>query len=116
MLSKQEKVKIVTPDTPPPPIRLYLVDDHALFREGLGRLLAADPQIELAGTTADPAVVLAALQRQSVDVLLLDYDLGAHSAEDLVKGVRESGFSGRILLVTAGLPDRVLASMPATTP
>jgi two-component system, NarL family, nitrate/nitrite response regulator NarL len=56
--------------------------------------------------TANPTEARGALRLRPVDVVLLDYDLGEHSAEDLVRSLRQSGFSGKILLVTAGLPDR----------
>ena len=87
-------------------IRLYLLDDHALFREGLVRLLAADPEFVLVGAGGNPEIALESLRRAQVDVLLLDYDLGQHSAEQFVDHVRATGFQGKILLVTAGLPDR----------
>jgi two-component system nitrate/nitrite response regulator NarL len=85
---------------------LFLLDDHALFREGLMRLLAADPDLHLVGSEADPETAMQAIAQHQIDVLLLDYDLGAHSAESFVATLRSSGFTGKILLVTAGLPDR----------
>lgn len=88
------------------PIRLLLVDDHALFREGLARLLEADPEFHLVAAVATPAAALEGLKREPVDVLLLDYDLGSESCSDLVAAVRANGFAGKIFLVTAGLPDR----------
>jgi len=88
------------------PIRLLLVDDHALFREGLVRLLGADPEFHLVGAEAAPDDARVALQTQQVDVLLLDYDLGQHSAAEFVADLRQGGFTRKILLVTAGLPDR----------
>lgn len=89
------------------PIRLFIVDDHALFREGLVRLLAADPEFALVGAESEPVLTAEALTGGGVDVLLLDYDLGANrSAEEYVAELRRRGFIGKILLVTAGLPDR----------
>ena len=87
-------------------IRLYLVDDHALFREGLVRLLASDPDLRLVGASATPDEASDVILREQIDVLLLDYDLGTHSAEAFVSQLRAAGFAGKILLVTAGLPDR----------
>lgn len=96
----------VSPTEAVRPIRLLLVDDHALFREGLVRLLGADPEFHLAGAVATAAAALDALEREQIDVLLLDYDLGADSSSELVVALRGRGFTGKILLVTAGLPDR----------
>lgn len=88
------------------PIRLFLVDDHALFRQGLVRLLEADPEFHIVGAESSPEQMLTGAQMNQVDVLLLDYDLGSHSAIEFVVELREKGFTGKILLVTAGLPDR----------
>lgn len=92
-------------------IRLFLIDDHALFRDGLARLLAADSEFELVGIEGTHEAALDALDRHEVDVVLLDYMLGDQSAASLVATLRERGFRGRILLVTAGLPDREALQM-----
>lgn len=92
-------------------IRLFLVDDHALFRDGLARLLATDPDFELVGIEGAPERALARLPTEDVDVLLLDYMLGNQPAAGLVSQLRDAGFTGRILLVTAGLPDREALQM-----
>ncbi len=94
-----------------PLIRLFLVDDHALFREGLIRLLQGDPEFELVGSADTPEEALQTLLHQKIDVLLLDYDVGGHSAEQLLHDLRTAGFTGRVLLVTAGLPDRDALTM-----
>src|SRR5687767_11478599 len=86
---------LVSPAIPTQAIRLFLLDDHALFREGLVRLLAADPEFILVGAGGVPATALDAVRREKVDVLLLDYDLGADSAEAFVEALRGSGFQGK---------------------
>lgn len=92
-------------------IRLYLVDDHALFREGLVRLLAGDPLFHLAGAADSPAKAISEVLTANVDVLLLDYDLGGETPELFLRELQARGFAGRVLLVTAGLPDRDALSM-----
>ena len=88
------------------PIRLLLLDDHALFREGLVRLLSTDPEFHMVAAEPSPDLALAALKDSQIDVLLLDYDLGTHSASEFVAHLTATGFPGKIMLVTAGLPDR----------
>jgi two-component system nitrate/nitrite response regulator NarL len=95
----------------PRTIRLFMVDDHALFREGLIRLLTTDPEFELVGVAAAPRDALGTILTNRIDVLLLDYALGSESAAGLVDALRARGFAGRILLVTAGLPDREALQM-----
>lgn len=94
-------------------IRLFMADDHALFRDGLARLLGADPAFEVVGVAATLQEALDGLARQPVDVLLLDYLFGNQPADTLVTTLRDRGFTGRILLVTAGLPDREARQMIA---
>ena len=86
------------------PISVFVLDDHALFREGLLRLLSADPAIQVVGSAASSAEATAALPPQGVDVLIVDYDLGEESAMALVRDLRARSYPARILLVTAGLP------------
>ncbi len=88
------------------PIRVFVVDDHALFREGLLRLLAHDSAFEVVGGADSVQAALEKVFKLSVDVLILDYDLGEENALPLVRRLREDGFKGRTLIVTAGLPHR----------
>lgn len=87
-------------------MRLFLLDDHALFREGLHRLLASDPMWQLVGQSGRVDEALALLRDTPVDVLILDYDLGEHTAVHMMEQLRAMAWGGKVLLVTAGLPDR----------
>jgi two-component system nitrate/nitrite response regulator NarL len=87
-------------------MRLFLLDDHALFREGLHRLLASDPMWQLVGQSGRVDEALESLRNTPVDVLILDYDLGEHTAVHMMEQLRAADWGGKVLLVTAGLPDR----------
>jgi two-component system nitrate/nitrite response regulator NarL len=87
-------------------IRVFVVDDHALFREGLLRLLAHGRDFEVVGSSDSVQGALEKIFAVPVDVLILDYDLGEENALPLVRRLREGGFKGRTLVVTAGLPHR----------
>ncbi len=93
------------------PINLFIVDDHALFRDGLVRLLSVDPDFVLVGAEGTTEAALAVLFTKQVDVLLLDYALGETTTAGFVEELRQKGFTGKILLVTAGLPDRQALQM-----
>jgi DNA-binding NarL/FixJ family response regulator len=86
-----------------PRTRLLLVDDHVLFREGLSRLLASEPDCEVVGTCGSCAEALQILKSTKVDVVLLDYDLNQERAAQLITAARRGGFMGKILMVTAGM-------------
>jgi len=86
-------------------IRLLLIDDHTLFREGLARLLEAESGLELVGHFSSVAEALAAAQLNSVHVVLLDFDLGENQGTQFIRQSRQLGFTGKILMVTAGMSD-----------
>ena len=68
------------PERPPElPIRLLIVDDHPVVREGTAALLAAQPGIAIAGTAGSIKEATALLELVAADVLLLDIRLGTDS-------------------------------------
>ena len=85
--------------------RILLIDDHALFREGLARLLALEPDFEVLVPCASVDEALRVLDTTQVDLVLLDYDLGPERGTRFMMGAAERGFRGRVLVVTAGLSD-----------
>jgi DNA-binding NarL/FixJ family response regulator len=87
-------------------VRLLLLDDHTLFRVMLSRLLETEPEFEVASQCSTIAEAIEALGAGSIDLVLLDYDLGNRDTGlQFVRRARESGYSGRIFLVTAGMND-----------
>jgi two-component system nitrate/nitrite response regulator NarL len=83
-------------------INLLLVDDHAMFREGLARTLEKEPDLKIVGQCESSAEALAMLDR-NVNMVLLDVDLGDERALSFVERAREVAFDGQILVVTAGV-------------
>jgi DNA-binding NarL/FixJ family response regulator len=84
-------------------VRILILDDHGLFRESLARLLAAESDFEVIAQCATTDEATSVLQDHQIDLLLLDFDLGAHNCTRFVRSVVEEGFNGKILLVTAGV-------------
>jgi DNA-binding NarL/FixJ family response regulator len=58
-----------------PRLRLLLVDNHALFREGLARLLARRKEVMVVGQAQDSASALVQARRLRPDVVLMEVDL-----------------------------------------
>jgi len=84
-------------------VRLLLLDDHVLFREGLSRLLASEPDFEVVSQGGTSAEALDALRGASVDLVLLDLALGKEQGAAFMVAARRSGYRGKFLVVTAGL-------------
>ena len=91
-------------------IRILVVDDHTLFRESVARLLAAEVDFEIAAHCASAAEALKLVARCG-DVVLLDYDLGDGKGMDFLSKAQSVGFSGRVLVVTAGVSEVEAAEM-----
>jgi DNA-binding NarL/FixJ family response regulator len=86
-----------------PPTKILLVDDHALFRESVARLLAAEPGFHVAAHCDSIEEALGVLRKAPVDVVLLDFDLGRRDGGEFMRLAKRQGFSGKVLLVTAGV-------------
>jgi two-component system, NarL family, nitrate/nitrite response regulator NarL len=85
--------------------RLLIVDDHTLVRVGLAEVLAKQPDLEVVAACGSVAEGLEILQREPVDVVLLDYYLGPESGSAFIAGARAAGYEGKILIVSGGLSD-----------
>lgn len=82
-----------------------LLDDHTLFRESLSRLLDTEPDFEMVAHCASSQEALAVLSGNTVDLVLLDYDLGEENGLQFIRKARAAGYKGRIFIVTAGMSD-----------
>jgi DNA-binding NarL/FixJ family response regulator len=87
----------------PDPTRILLIDDHSLFREAIARLLAAQPDFEIAGECATVEEGVRIVKHTPVDMVLLDINLGSQQGGAFFKLARAEGFNGKILVVTAGV-------------
>lgn len=91
------------PKTAEQTLRILLLDDHALFRESVSRLLGVEPGFEIVAHCGTIDEALQVLRRKSVDLVLLDFDLGTHDGREFLRSAKQQGFNGKVLLVTAGV-------------
>lgn len=84
-------------------IRILIVDDHSLFREGLAVLLDTESRLRVAGCAASVREALDVLAAQPIDLVLLDMELTAGRATRFVEQAAAVGYRGKILVVTGGL-------------
>jgi len=57
------------------PLRIVLLDDHALIREGLKIRLSSESDFKVAGVFSGSPELLEALRSETADLLILDYQL-----------------------------------------
>ena len=81
-------------------IRVFLTDDHTLFRQGIRTLLAAEPDIEIVGESAnaDDAVERAVELRP--DVVLLDISMPGMSSFQAIRQIHKVRPEIKVLLLT----------------
>ena len=84
------------------PINVLLLDDHAMFREGLARTLEKEPDFRVVAQCESTQEALEQLTNK-VDVVLLDVDLNNERGLAFVEAAKQMPFGGRILVVTAGI-------------
>jgi two-component system nitrate/nitrite response regulator NarL len=82
-------------------VRIVVVDDHPIFRDGLRRLLEADG-FEVVGEAGDGLQALRLVQELHPDVLLLDMSMPGVSGLDVLKRL-PSDSPVRTILLTAGV-------------
>jgi len=80
--------------------RILIADDHAIVREGLRRILAADSAFVVTGEASDANEVIAAVRAGGFEVLLLDLSMPGRSGIELVKRVKEERPALRVLVLS----------------
>jgi two-component system, NarL family, nitrate/nitrite response regulator NarL len=93
-------------------IHLLLIDDHALFRESVARLLQSEPGFEVIAHCGSGIEALKIMESsKEIDVVLLDLDLGQERGVDFLERLRNVHFDGKVLLVTAAVNDNEVPSL-----
>lgn len=81
--------------------RVFIIDDHELYLEGLSLLLQKQDNLEVTGTSSNASDLLQALPKLSPeDILLLDVNLPDMEEEELVRKIRAERPRQRIIYLT----------------
>lgn len=81
-------------------VRVYVADDHPLYREGLLRTLAERAEFELVGASADGRKAVADIERLRPDVAVLDARMPELDGMGVIRQIKEQGLPTRVLLLS----------------
>ncbi|MEQ1574341.1 MAG: response regulator transcription factor [Vicinamibacterales bacterium] len=82
------------------PIRVLVVDDHRIVREGLALILAREPGIEIVGSAATGEEAVALFQRHRPSVVLMDLQLPGMSGVEAIRVIRATDPHTPIIVLT----------------
>ena len=89
-------------------MRVLIVDDHEVVREGLRASLATDPRLEVVGTAETGQAALDVARRTLPDVALVDLRLPDMSGEDLTRQLRARFPSTAVIILTTYLSEETV--------
>lgn len=81
-------------------IKVFLVDDHPVFRHGLREIIHADPRYEVVGDCGDGEEALVAIPRSNPQVVILDLTLPRRSGLEVMRSLRASQCPAACLMLT----------------
>ena len=95
-------------------IRVLLIDDFPLVREGIAAALATDPALEIVGQAADGREGIRLAQQLRPDVVLLDLHMPEMGGMMVLDALRQQVPGARVLVLTASEnPENLLAAIGA---
>jgi CheY-like chemotaxis protein len=94
-LAQQGAYRVLT--TEPQKIRILIVDDHAMVREGIASILGQTPDIEVVGEAADGEQAIEQAQRQIPDVIVMDVSMPGMSGIEATRIIHEAQPEIRII-------------------
>jgi DNA-binding NarL/FixJ family response regulator len=81
-------------------IRLLIVDDHPVVRDGLHGVFAADPRFEVVGEAGTGAEAVTVAEAQRPDVILMDLRMPDVDGVTAIERLRSAGVPSRVLVLT----------------
>jgi DNA-binding NarL/FixJ family response regulator len=81
-------------------IKILIVDDHAIVREGLSRIIGAENDMIVAGMAKDGTEVIRLMLDNEIDVVVLDISMPGKSGLDLIKDLKQVQPLVKILMLS----------------
>jgi DNA-binding NarL/FixJ family response regulator len=79
---------------------IFIVDDHAMFRDGLQQLIDREADLAVCGDAAEPVEALEGIGKSKPDLVIVDISLSGKSGIDLIKAIKEKHEDLPVLVVS----------------
>jgi DNA-binding NarL/FixJ family response regulator len=83
-----------------PKIRVFLTDDHTLFRQGIKTLVGAEPDMEVVGEASNAVDAIAQAAESKPDIVLMDIGMSGLSSFEATRQIRKARPETRVLFLT----------------
>ncbi len=90
-------------------LRVVIADDHAMVREGIAALCAAQPGIEVAGQCSDGETALTMIENLRPDFAILDLQMPGLTGLEVVRRVRQTACPTRLMILSISRDETVVA-------
>jgi two-component system, NarL family, invasion response regulator UvrY len=87
-------------------MKIIIVDDHELIREGLKKVTAKESDIEVMGEASNSVELFELLDKHEVDIVILDISLPGRSGIDIITDIKIQAPDTKILILTMHPEDR----------
>lgn len=95
-------------------IRILLVDDHSVVRQGLRMFLALDPELEVVGEASNGAEGLEQVRKRQPDVVLMDLLMPVMDGVTAIQRIRKDFPDTEVIALTSVLEDeKVIGAIKA---
>lgn len=84
-------------------LRMILLDDHPLVRQGIRMIVSASPLVEVVGEAGSILEALTLLQEVQPDLVLVDVNLGSENGLQLIRKARQIGSACKFMLLTSSI-------------
>jgi DNA-binding NarL/FixJ family response regulator len=81
-------------------IKVLIVDDHPLFREGLRQVILKDDRLELCGAAGDGTAALQMIHDQKPDIAILDVNLPGLTGLEIAQKLQHKKLPTRLVILT----------------
>ncbi len=81
-------------------MRVAITDDHRIVREGIGMLLAPEPDVELVGEASSGEELLKLLETIDVDIVLLDMRMAGMGGLEVLEELQSRGNPPRVIVLS----------------